>query len=71
MLDDVHGKSHLVMVVGQLAHLLDGHGAACHLALEVNLEVLCDGGHQEAGQGEGRLAQHVAYEGLSDVAADG
>ena len=73
MLNDVHRQSHLVMVVGQLAHLLNGRGtgASGDLAREVYLEILGNGGHEEAGEREGRLAEHVADQGLSDVATDG
>ena len=74
VLDDVHGQHQLVVVVSQLAHFFYGHagGPGAHdLVGEVDLQVLRNGGHQETGQREGRLAQNVADERLRNVAADG
>ncbi len=71
MLDDGHGEHPLVVVVGELADVLHGdHHVTLLLSRQLDLEVLGDGGDQEAGQGVGGLPQHVADEGLGDIAAD-
>lgn len=63
-----HGEDPLVMIVSQLAHLLNGnHG---RFPGQLYLEVLCDGRDEETRQGVGGLAQHVADQGLGDVVAD-
>ena len=68
MLNDLHGQDHLVVVVHQLAHLLDGYDS--RFLGQLYLEVLCDGGDQETGQGERGLTQDVVDEGFSNIMPD-
>ena len=70
MLADGHGDDHIIGVVSELTHLLHGHNGGVGLVWQVDLEVLCDGGDEEAGEGEGRLAKDVADKGFRDVATD-
>ena len=71
MLDHRHGEDTLVVVIGKLAHVLDGHhGWAGLVTRQLDLEVLGDGGDEETRQRVRRLPEHVTDQCLRDVATD-
>ena len=67
VLNDRHGEGGLAVVVGQLAHVLNGE----LLVGKLDVEMVGGGRDEETGQGIRRLTKNVADERLGDVASDG